>query len=1306
MSLLDKLERFKPETKKQFLVKINIKNNIKKSHINEDFILEKIKPLSKVEIQLLQKSPIITEKEIREVRISDVEKENEHYETFTENVLKKDLESRITSHELEPKDKKLIQEFEENIDLLEKEVEEVEREEGEKEVEESESEEGEKELEKEEEVEEVEEGEKGKEKKARKTRKVREERNEGEITGNYLSVKIGDVIVSDRIPKPEKIIMRASPYYMNNRKLFIQKLATILAPYRGKVQSSESEISCDNIRKEGVDLDLLTHQEIVRDYLNLYTPYRGLLLYHGLGSGKTCSSIAIAEGLKSEKRVVIMTPASLKINFFDELKKCGDKIYKRNQYWEFISVEGQPHLVNTLSKALALPVEYIREKRGAWMVNVKKPANFAQLNSVDKERVDKQIDMMIRNKYLDINYNGLNENKMEELKGGKTNPFDHSVVVIDEAHNLVSRIVNKLNVKGSIAYRLYQWLLDATDCRVVLLTGTPIINYPHEIGVLFNILRGYIKTWGFQLATTTSKKMNRDTILDLFQENKFKSYDYVEYSGDKLTVTRNPFGFINVIKPVRRGGASSQNIEEEEEEEEKEELEKGENEEKEGKEEKSKSLKKSKTKSKKENTSNRKTKKNKEKESKHPEYSEEKGVIHINTTSTNEPDPEYMKELNTINYNLHEGGGESDVFDNYEGIMLDRTGNISDTLFQKRIIDILKPVASIIGKPSVTKHKSLPDDSKKFTEMFINPNGEVVQINLFKRRILGLTSYFRSAQEKLLPSFVKSESGETFHKIMVEMSEHQFSVYYKIRNTEREQEKQSKKARTKKAKTGAEGINDALSSSYRIFSRAACNFAFPNDIIRPLPPKKGKSNVVNINAFNGVTSEIKKKTDDYFEEEEEGEEEQEGEEPVVKKGRKSKKRAEEKEGEENTEETVEKEKGASDAEIINYQKQIQSIMERLAYSEREPTESNYLLPEGLEHYSPKFLRILENIKDPENTGLHLLYSQFRTIEGIGILKLILEANGFAEFKIERVAEQGKTSEWRIVDEPENVDKPKFILYTGTESDDEKKILRNIYNSVWEHVPSEILSELSKRSSNEKKNYMGEVIKLMMITSSGAEGINLRNTRFVHITEPYWNKSRLDQVIGRARRICSHQDLPEELRTVKVFIYISTLSEAQRTDKKNVELTIHDLSKRDGNTAYTTDEALYEISEIKNGINTQILKAIKETSIDCSLYNNNPEEPLTCYGFGKVRSNQFGSYPTLETDISEKTDINIREITWKGKEITDSKTGIKYAMNPRTMEVYDLESYNQAILNGSEMIYVGRLVSSRVNGEIIWTIQKV
>ena len=44
--------------------------------------------------------------------------------------------------------------------------------------------------------------------------------------------------------------------------------------------------------------------------MNLYTPYRGLLLYHGLGSGKTCTSIAIAEGNRLGIPIVAMTDSN------------------------------------------------------------------------------------------------------------------------------------------------------------------------------------------------------------------------------------------------------------------------------------------------------------------------------------------------------------------------------------------------------------------------------------------------------------------------------------------------------------------------------------------------------------------------------------------------------------------------------------------------------------------------------------------------------------------------------------------------------------------------------------------------------------------------------------------------------------------------------------------------------------------------------------------------------------------------------------------------------------------------------------
>ena len=72
--------------------------------------------------------------------------------------------------------------------------------------------------------------------------------------------------------------------------------------------------------------------------------------------------------------------------------------------------------------------------------------------------------------------------------------------------------------------------------------------------------------------------------------------------------------------------------------------------------------------------------------------------------------------------------------------------------------------------------------------------------------------------------------------------------------------------------------------------------------------------------------------------------------------------------------------------------------------------------------------------------------------------------------------------------------------------EEKEMIRNIYNGDWPEG-SKLTEELKRISNN---NNMGEIIKVFMITASGSEGINLRNTRYVHIMEPYWNPARIAQ----------------------------------------------------------------------------------------------------------------------------------------------------------------------------------------------------
>jgi len=1011
--------------------------------------------------------------------------------------------------------------------------------------------------------------------------------------------------VSDRLPsEKEKIIVKASSYYMNNRKIFIQKLTELFKPYQKELLDNQSNASCDN-RNVGNSFDLLTHQKIVRDYLNLYTPYRGLLLYHGLGSGKTCTSIAIAEGMKTNKRVFVMTPASLKMNFFSEMKKCGDDMYKKNAYWEFITTEGKPEYVGILAKALNLSTQYIRNNEGAWLVNINRDTNYESLDTTEQESLDDQLNEMIRGKYTDINYNGMNNNKMKALTGGFTrNPFDNSVVVIDEAHNFVSRIVNKIKQPKTISYMLYDYIMSANNAKIVLLTGTPIINYPNEIGVLYNLLRGYITSWTIPVKWERNEKMNTDVILNMLDKENMKTFDLVDYGDNKITITRNPFGFVNTkkrgiakgTKRVQRGG-----------------------------------------------------KKNKTKK-KEP-FAEKLEFDDLPIEEGQNVELLQRKGHNTDDrYRYDYSGGTGGLFDKYNGVKLDEAGNITNEQFLDKVLQILRKNGVTIMDKQIkqTNNKALPDDSNKFLDSFVDvDSGNSKNLNLFQRRILGLTSYFRSAQEELLPSYVKTDEGDIYHIEKTEMTDHQFSLYEKIRKVESDKESKSKKMA--RMKNPGDDELFTISSTYRIFSRAACNFTFPPDIERPIPNTKEDiettEDIMDVTQKNEI--DINVEGADILDDEP-------------------------------------KDSGITEKEEENYSKRIEIALNVLNAFEEGTNQKKYLIKDVLPTYSPKFAKILENLTNPDNEGLHLIYSHFRTLEGIGILRLILLANGFAEFKIKRV-----DNLWQLVETAEDKGKPKFVLYTGTETAEEKEIIRNVYNGMWEYVPSSIVSELKSRHEN---NHYGEIIKVLMITSSGAEGINLRNTRFVHIVEPYWHMVRVEQVVGRARRICSHQDLPEELRTVKVYLYISTLSALQKKDEKHIELIIRDTSRLDKKTPITTDETLYELASMKQRINNQILTAVKESAIDCNIYANTSKkdgEQLVCYGFGKVESNQYSSYPSFEKDKQDKGGLDTKKIKWKGQKIMEN--GIDYVLNPITKEVYDYKSYQRATEVGSELVLVGKLI---------------
>ena len=314
-------------------------------------------------------------------------------------------------------------------------------------------------------------------------------------------------------------------YVLPNRKAFADSVTRIFMKYRQR----------DTEGTETKPGELFPYQKLVRDYLTIETPYRGLLLYHGLGSGKTCSAIAVAESLMSNKKVYIMLPASLKDNFLKGIQECGDPIYSES-HW----VEKKANTDEEREKAFKLGIseKFINEE-GRYFITVgDMPSNFRTIPEL-QPIIRKQILDIIDSRFKFINYNGISSVNIDKVLP-EEHMFDNSVVIIEEAHNLMSGVVNDREIKK----RLYDMIYNGVDTKVVCLTGTPVTNRPQELSFLMNILRGPIK----QIAIPTKSAVSWDESMMTAFFRSVKDIDTVEYNSVKRVFyfTRNPPHFESV----------------------------------------------------------------------------------------------------------------------------------------------------------------------------------------------------------------------------------------------------------------------------------------------------------------------------------------------------------------------------------------------------------------------------------------------------------------------------------------------------------------------------------------------------------------------------------------------------------------------------------------------------------------------------------------------------------------------------------------------------------------------------------------
>jgi hypothetical protein len=495
-------------------------------------------------------------------------------------------------------------------------------------------------------------------------------------------------------------------FVLPNRKAFADYITRIYLKYRKEDRDplDAEDKDVDLCTKQSNSRELFPYQKLIRDYLLIETPYRGILLYHGLGSGKTCTSIAVAQSLMSYKTIWVMTPASLRENYKSELRKCGAPVYVLEQHWRERALNDQSRAD---AKSLGISEGFLGRTGKFYVTVAGENPNFKDLPKTVQDTINAQVEDIISQRFKFLNYNGLNSDNINTYvpkapEGGEPlpSPFNDCVVIIDEVHNLISRIVNS----SDIARRLYDAVYTATDCKIVGLSGTPVINRPNEIAYLMNLLRGPIEriTIPFAKATTWDEEKMKTAF------KAIPDVDSIEFNAVKkyALITRNPPHFRSV-------------------------------------------------------------------------YNEAGDRIAV----------QYKKDVPFI------------------PIPMDWVKSFEKT-FQA---DVGAEIA--LERVSAENLECLPTKFEEFANMFLD-GLNIKNPLLFGKRIQGLVSYFKGADERLIPKRVDDE--KMLEK--VNMSSEQFAQYLDVRFAEI-------KADARKSLS----MNDE-GGSYRVISRLACNFAVPPEL--------------------------------------------------------------------------------------------------------------------------------------------------------------------------------------------------------------------------------------------------------------------------------------------------------------------------------------------------------------------------------------------------------------------------------------------------------------------------------------------
>jgi len=310
---------------------------------------------------------------------------------------------------------------------------------------------------------------------------------------------------------------------------------------------------------------------------------------------------------------------------------------------------------------------------------------------------------------------------------------------------------------------------------------------------------------------------------------------------------------------------------------------------------------------------------------------------------------------------------------------------------------------------------------------------------------------------------------------------------------------------------------------------------------------------------------------------------------------------------------------------------------------------------NLKQLSMKFYKLLQNIK--KSNGPIFIYTNY-VDKGVLMIASMLLRNGIDLFNSRKESDillsknsLFKSKRYR----PKKSNKLCAICSEKFHENNDHKFTPMLFDYIIGQTNEDVEKKIIE-TFNDPENFNGSKLKIIIGSSVLKEGVSFLKVRQLNIMEPWHNKSRLDQVIARGIRHCSHKSLDKKDRNVEVNIYCSIIDNKYIMDKNKTEIiqklntmfdvNVNDKLKVDINLArkysnnlplLSYDMIMYKRSEISNYYISKVEDILKMNSMDCSLNRNlnKVNDNYTCNTF----EDEF-NYDLKNNEIDDSTYTNL------------------------------------------------------------------